>query len=196
MASTNHIHMHWVKGHSNNIYNDEADKAADDGKYGVKTDIPRHADQCNEHFATKWILGADPTHDLATTDLNSIHNITEATEALNKALHLAASNSFKRQTIQPRTFWIIKDTLSLTSRPRVAHENDKTAEFHSLQKQIRKQARKDKRLWLHTKVDELVSQDKEWQGVHFAKKKKYIQTLYYKRPRNSTPNTIQTPDTN
>jgi hypothetical protein len=65
-----------------------------------------------------------------------------------------------------------KTTINLIQKARLEYEMDQKEAFHEMQKSIKKQARLDKRNWLHSQIDDLVEQKKEWQGKSEKKLRK------------------------
>jgi hypothetical protein len=118
-----HVHMHWVKGHSGNIFNDAADEAANKGRYEKQSDLPRHNPNSTDHYVVNW-LTTEITTTLGHTKLDDITNIEEANTAITNAILSAARKSFPKGQMQPRTPWITNDTLQLIKEARYLYEND------------------------------------------------------------------------
>ena len=132
----------WVRGHSGEVYNEQVDKLADQGKTSRELQGGRSTQQ---GFYTPATLPE------ATPPLQPTAPLQTLAEQLRDALRTAEESTFSRATRKPRSEWVkpeLAEELELARNKRINLDTDAFVFY----KQVKSRARKLKREWTRKQV--------------------------------------------
>ena len=89
----------------------------------------------------------EPNTNTQTDQLN--RTLNELNDKLIEQMKAAAGNTFPKIEQKPNKPWITQETLGLTQQAKTARDLDEWHLEQQLEKDIKKQARKDRTKWLH-----------------------------------------------
>ena len=166
----------WVKGHSGDPGNDLADAAADKGVEEDHTNYHRYHPTRSSlppeeayTFCASWV--SHKATDIRTRKSASRTDHTEPLDSFNdrltKAILKATKTVYPAPKFQPRKPWITQATLDLIEQAHTFRENQRFEQEIAKNKEVKKQARKDKKDWMTTHlktVSKSTVRDK-WKGL-------------------------------
>ena len=132
----------WVRGHSGEVYNEQVDKLADQGKISRELQGGRSTQQ---GFYTPATLPE------ATPPLQPTAPLQTLAAQLRDALRTAEESTFSRATRKPRSEWVtpeLAEDLELARHKRINLDTDAFVFY----KQVKSRARKLKREWTRKQV--------------------------------------------
>jgi hypothetical protein len=177
------IQLQWVKGHSKVIGNELADRAADRGGTAL---LPTGG-RCSTN--------GTPTVDclrLTEAGMPFIDNAELST--LQKTISAAAHAAFELIICRARKPWISQGTLTLMDRAALARSWGHTAQEQTIQKLIKKSARRDKAMHTKTALAEAAA-DKTgkllYNNIKSTKKRLYIEKALPLQRRHAASAALQ-----
>lgn len=148
----------WVKGHQGQALNEVAGRLAEQGKQEQTCKGGRH-----DNPRSTWL---DPTafSETSATQQDPFVNesLDSANDKITRALNVAET-VFPKLAKVPNKPWISQVTLQLIAKSKQARAANDPQEEAALHKQIRSQARKDRKQWLHDKL-QLAEEQKDPSG--------------------------------
>ena len=130
------VEWKWIKGHTGNEGNEKADQLAEQGKKSTQAQGLRY-DQKPPLFMSDVLSEPEPEQ---LTQLSKYQRFKDA-------LLKAEQTHFSPKQHVPRNPWISQDTLQKLSQAKTMKAQEH-ADYYSFYKQVKKQARNEKRDWI------------------------------------------------